>query len=308
MRSRLFFAPRRSPRRGPIRTTVACSTAPQHSVVQRAVAYGGDMGSSPERHLDGPLAAERCGAGPTVAFLHPLPHDRSAWLYQTAHFAAWFHTVAIDFPGLGASPHASEGLTIEELAEACWHELEADGPIVLIGLSIGSRVAQYMAAGRPDRVRALVLTGGWSPPDDVRFQGSIARHIDRYRTEGLAARRAHIERNYGPRFAATELAQHFTQLWCERNDRADAASIIALLRALQTPVPDDLHARISAPTLVVTGTADAGHASHLRLAERIGGAQVRAIEGAGHVCNLERPWEYDAHVIAFLRALALLPR
>lgn len=243
-----------------------------------------------------------------MAFLHPLPHDRAAWLYQTAHFSAWFHTVAIDFPGLGASPPASEGLTVADLAEACWDALSDDGPIVLIGLSIGSRVAQYMAAARPDRVRALVLTGGWSPPDDVRFRESIARHIDRYRAEGLAPRRAHIERNYGPLFAGTARARYFTDLWCQRNDRADGASIIALLRALQTPVPDDLHARISAPTLVVTGTADTGHRSHLGLAERIRGAEVREIEGAGHLCNLERPWEYDAHVIAFLRAHGLLPR
>ena len=240
-----------------------------------------------------------------MVFLHPLPHDRSAWLYQVARFATWFRTIAIDLPGLGDSPPARDAITFPALAAACWDAIGGDDAVILVGCSIGSRIAQYMAADRGEHVRALVLTGGWSPPDDTRFQTSIASHIARYTAEGIAARRAHLEGNYGPAFRGTELARHFTELWVERDGRADAASIIALLRNLLTPVPEQLHARIAAPTLVVSGGADRGRPAHALLAQRIPRADHRVIEGAGHLCNLERPAAYDAAVIEFLRANGL---
>lgn len=241
-----------------------------------------------------------------MVFLHPLPHDRSAWLYQVAHFATWFSTIAIDLPGLGDSPRARDGVTFSDLAAQCWDAVGDADEVILVGCSIGSRVAQFMAAERPARVRALVLTGGWSPPDDERFRTSITARIARYTAEGIAARRAHIEANYGPLFAGSDLAEHFTELWIERNARADAAGIVVLLRALLTPVPDDLHARIGAPTLVISGADDRGRASHALLAQRIAHAELRVIEGAGHICNLERPAAYDAAVVDFLRSLSLL--
>ena len=44
------------------------------------------------------------------------------------------------------------------------------------------------------------------------------------------------------------------------------------------------------------------------LQQRIKGCELVTIEGAGHACNMERPWEFDAHVLDFLKRRGLLPQ
>jgi len=68
--------------------------------------------------------------------------------------------VAVDLFGFGATPAPPEPWGAREYARALLPILEeAETPAVLVGFSFGGRVALSMAATRPDKVRALVLTG-----------------------------------------------------------------------------------------------------------------------------------------------------
>jgi pimeloyl-ACP methyl ester carboxylesterase len=42
------------------------------------------------------------------------------------------------------------------------------------------------------------------------------------------------------------------------------------------------------------------------LQERIPGAELVTLDGAGHACNLEQPWAWDAHAVRFLREHGLI--
>jgi pimeloyl-ACP methyl ester carboxylesterase len=76
------------------------------------------------QHIHGPLYYERMGrTGPVIAFVHPNPMDQSCWIFQLAHLSTWYRCIAIDIPGYGRSPKADAGLTMTDMAEACW---EAD--------------------------------------------------------------------------------------------------------------------------------------------------------------------------------------
>jgi pimeloyl-ACP methyl ester carboxylesterase len=37
------------------------------------------------------------------------------------------------------------------------------------------------------------------------------------------------------------------------------------------------------------------------LQKRVAGCELITIGGAGHACNMERPWEWDALALEFLR-------
>ena len=72
-------------------------------------------------HVNGPLHWEQLGKeGIPIAFVHPNPMDHTCWLYQMAHLATWYRCLGIDLPGYGKSPTAQPGLTMPDVAQACW--------------------------------------------------------------------------------------------------------------------------------------------------------------------------------------------
>ena len=239
-----------------------------------------------------------------MVFVHPNPFDRSCWTYQVAHFSTWFRTIAIDLPGYGRSPKAGADLTMADVAEACWAAATAiaDEPAVLVGLSVGSTVVQFMAALEPGRTRAAILTGG-----GYFATRDLSHRIRQHEEDGLAGRRAYALEMFGPHFRGSGLAGYFADMLVERERWADAQTIANLFRALERPLPDGLLGSIRAPTLIVTGTEDPGHRLQFELQRRIAGAELRAIEGAGHICNIEQPWEYDSLVLDFLQRRGLMP-
>lgn len=88
------------------------------------------------------------------------------WLHTAADWDAVLPPVgagaiALDLPGFGgATPEPDTALGSAGYAERVAPVLDAlDGPAVVVGHSFGGRVALHLAAIRPDRVAALVLTG-----------------------------------------------------------------------------------------------------------------------------------------------------
>lgn len=249
-----------------------------------------------------------------MVVLHPLPHDLTCWLFQTAHFSSWFRTIAIDLPGHGKSPAALSGVTMPEIAEACWHAVDqaAPGePIVLVGLSVGSGVAKHMVNLRPRSVLALVLTGAGfcalpGAPERPGPKGIAPRHVDSYRSSGTMYRRAHLARNFSEAFRETPLCAYIVDLVLARDRTRDTDGIVQVMLAHEAPDPEWLHPGIRVPTLVLTGSEDRSVSEQLELHRRIAGSEFHLIEGAGHCCNIERPWEYDRRVREFLARQGLL--
>lgn len=90
-------------------------------------------------HIEGPLYYERMGRiGPVMAFVHPNPMDQSCWIFQMAHMSTWYRCIAIDIPEYGRSPKAAPGLTMDDMAQACWEAIDDAAPgerAILVGWS-----------------------------------------------------------------------------------------------------------------------------------------------------------------------------
>ena len=248
--------------------------------------------------------------GPPMLFLHPNPLDWSCWLHQMAHFSTWYRTVAVDLPGYGRSPAAGPGLTMTDVADACWTALDrhlgSDAgaePVVLVGCSVGAWTTIHMARARPERVAAAVLSGvGYTPGKEF-----APKRIAGYSEGGLAYRRTHAYEVVSETFGTSKRGRYLIEAILERDETADAATIIEMFRALGEPDPDDFWTGLSAPTLIVTGSLDNAHSRALELRHHIDGVEIVTIEGAGHTCALEQPWHFDKAVIDFLRRRALFP-
>jgi pimeloyl-ACP methyl ester carboxylesterase len=242
---------------------------------------------------------------PPMLFIHPNPMDNSCWLFQMAHFSTWFRCVAVDLPGYGRSPASSPGLTVVDLADACWAVLdrESDAPAVLVGCSVGSYLAQHMYHRRPNQVAAVVLCGaGWRPTKTFP-----ARRIAEYREHGVAHRYGYTLQDFAEPFRSGPLATWFARLFTERNDHADLSSIVRNFEALEAPDPEWLHQHLRVPVLILSGEHDPTHVAAPALAQRLPDAELITIDGAGHACHVEQPWRFDQEMVSFLRRRSLLP-
>lgn len=104
--------------------------------------------------LDGAVLAEKTGPDPRVLALHGWGRTRADWLPALGGVAA----LAVDLPGFGASPPPPTGWGSRDYAELL-APLLADGGWTVAGHSFGGRVAVQLAAGWPDLVSKVVLTG-----------------------------------------------------------------------------------------------------------------------------------------------------
>ena len=148
-------------------------------------------------HVEGPLYYERMGrTGPVMAFVHPNPMDQSCWIFQMAHLSTWYRCIAIDIPGYGRSPKATAGLTMSDMAQACWEAIDdaMPGERRCSGRLLGRRRhrAIHVHHLRPQSTAALVLCGtGFRSEQGARAQahrrpirraGSITAGTSRSRT------------------------------------------------------------------------------------------------------------------------------
>jgi pimeloyl-ACP methyl ester carboxylesterase len=107
-------------------------------------------------YLDGVLFADAFGDEPPVVGLHGWGRSRLDLVPLVEPHGG----VSIDLPGFGASPEPPEPWGAERYADLIAKAIEQMHvrPVVL-GHSMGGRVAVCLAAARPDLVGALVLTG-----------------------------------------------------------------------------------------------------------------------------------------------------
>jgi pimeloyl-ACP methyl ester carboxylesterase len=258
-------------------------------------------------HIEGPLYYERMGrSGPVMAFVHPNPMDQSCWIFQMAHLSTWYRCIGIDIPGYGRSPKATRGLTMSDMAQACWEAIDDATPnerAILVGCSVGSAIAPYMYHLRPQRTAALVLSGAGFSPNKEHVPKRIAGYTER----GIEYRWDFTFEGLSPAFRATPLAHFFATLFTERNAQADLQSIIYQFEAAANPDPTDHHSGIFCPTLILSGSEDHAHPRAFALKGRIPGCEMKILHGAGHACQIEQPWLFDRYMIEFLKKHRLFP-
>ena len=259
------------------------------------------------KNIEGPLYYERMGrTGPVIAFIHPNPMDQSCWIFQMAQLSTWYRCIAIDIPGYGRSPKAGPGLTMDDMAAACWEAIDdaaAGESAILVGCSVGSSIAPCMYHQRPKKTAALVLSGTGYNPGKEFTKG----RIENYTAEGIGYRWAYTFQDFSAGFRTTPMAHFFANLFTERNEHADVETIVNQFKALAAPYPEGHHETIACPTIILTGSEDGSHQRAFALQKLIPKCELKTLPGAGHACQIEQPWLFNRFMIEFLTKHGLFP-
>jgi pimeloyl-ACP methyl ester carboxylesterase len=247
------------------------------------------------------------GDGPPLLLLNGYAASSADWDPTfTAALARSFSLICPDNRGMGASELGdSAALSIDAMAGDCELLLDALGleRATVVGWSMGSYIAQRLAARASQRVAALVLLASSPPgPDAVPSEPGVwERLIDHSGTPREQATRL-LALLFPPDVARAIDAQ-FGDVVAEARARLSSETLDVQERALlqwhaepQPPLGPDMP-----PVLVICGSEDIviPPQNAALLAARWPGARVEQIAGGGHAFMAQEPERVAALIADF---------
>lgn len=239
---------------------------------------------------DAQLSVCEAGSGHPILFLHGNASRWQHWEPQLRALSNRFRCLAFDQRGYGASsPASSTSLSrmADDTAALC--RMIGVGHAYIVGLSMGSAVAQALALRHPGLVDGLVLAG--MPRANVPPPEAPELSVELFRAMLTAA--------FSPRFqqAQPDVVARVIDEILQTN--------LDLLRNFSTADTAQVDPnRITAPALVIAAELDAYYSLALlrELAELLPAAEYLELPGAGHVMNLEEPEAFTAAIVRFIDA------
>jgi 3-oxoadipate enol-lactonase len=247
------------------------------------------------------LHREIVGEGsPTLVFLHYWGGSARTWRPVVRHLAASYRCVGYDSRGWGRSGGTESGFAIADLARDALSGVGGLAPVdvVLVGHSMGGKVAQAVAASRPAELRGLVLgapapaapaveldddarrqlLGAYAGPDSVRF---AIDHVLSHRALGDELMEQIVEDSLAGSPAATP-----------------AWPLAAITEDVSRGVRE-----IDVPTLVVGADHDVVEPLELLREHAVAvipGARLVEIPDCGHLIPLEQPERLTNEIASFI--------
>jgi pimeloyl-ACP methyl ester carboxylesterase len=246
------------------------------------------------------------GSGPVLLMLHGWTLDRRSFAAQ-APLAERFRLVTFDRRGCGES--SAEPRLAAEIGDlrAVIEALDA-GPVHLLGVSQGARLALRFAVAEPARLRSLTVQGvvldGFAAADDdaplpLEHYRRLVQdgHIEQMRREWLQH----------PMMNSEDLAPEQRRQLDAMVDGYSGADLLdpLALAAEATATPEALGA-LELPILIITGERESrGRRAHAtELALRAPGAREAVLAGCGHLSNLGCAEAYNRVLREFLSGQA----
>ena len=246
--------------------------------------------------------ALRGQSGPPVVMVHGYMARRQIWALQAAQLAQSRQLVLVDRRGSGDSDRPAGDYGLEFQLGDLEAVIEAEGleEFDLVGHSMGGFIAMAYTARHPDRVRRLALLAA-APYRIERSDFGVGVFITEdgeppaWTPSAVEAAVARLI----PEPDAAWLRMEMCRTLPEYDDPAQASLTFSAFEGVD--LRPDLP-RVTAPTLVMHGTAD--HVVPLdvgrRLAAAIAGARFEPLEGLGHMLMITGARQVNRLLAGFL--------
>ncbi len=246
---------------------------------------------------------------PWVTFIHGAGGSSAVWFKQIRHFSKYFNVLLLDLRGHGKSKE----LSIGNLKKYNFQKVGNDIIEVMdflkikkthfVGISLGTIIVREITERFPDRSSSMIMGGAVM---QLNLKGQILMYLGNslksivpylllYRL--LAYIVMPSDKNKESRILfvneAKKLYQKEFKKWFGL-----AAQINPLLRYFR--IHDS-----GIPTLYVMGSEDHMFLPSItKLVKDHASSILHVIDDCGHVVNVERPEEFNARVVTFIRSLA----
>lgn len=245
----------------------------------------------------------REGDGPALVFLHYWGGSHRTWRPVLELLAPTQAFVSYDHRGWGESTEVPGPYGIEQLAddtERVIAELGYDAYVV-VGHSMGGKVAQVLASRRPTGLKGVVLVAP-APPAPVgvtpELQEALSHAYDNDET---------IEQSIQLVLTKGELGLEARRRVHEDSSRAGEAARLAWPRQAMLEDFSDRVGAIDVPVLVLAGSddkVDPPQVLRAHLLPLVPTATLTELDGTGHLSPLEVPGQVAFHISAFVSRLS----
>jgi pimeloyl-ACP methyl ester carboxylesterase len=246
-------------------------------------------------------------------FLHGIGGGRTNWLPQLEAVGQIMPAAALDLRGYGDSTLGPRQSTVDDYCADILRVAEKLGAkrLVLVGLSYGSWIATSFAMRHPEMLAGLVLSGGCTGMSEA---GPDEREAFRVSRE-VPLNAGQVPADFAPAvvkvLAGPDASEATRKALFDSMAAIPAATYRDALTCFTNPLERFDFARLTMPVLMMTGEHDrlAPPQEIRAVAGRIWDAAPRpdvrfeVIQGAGHVCNVEKPDLYNRHLLTFLNRL-----
>jgi pimeloyl-ACP methyl ester carboxylesterase len=240
---------------------------------------------------------------PALVFLHYWGGSTRTWCPVIDLLADRARCVAIDHRGWGQSSAPATGYATGDLAHDALAVIRALDlrDYIVVGHSMGGKVAQLLASQRPEGLRGVVLVAPAPAkplpiPEERRAEMARAYSIRETVIAGLdtVLRYAPLSNAVREQVIEDSLAgaEHAKQGWPARTIIEDVSA--------------DLD-QINVPVLVIAGDQDKLEAAEVmesHVIANIPGARLEVITDSGHLLPLEQPRELSERITAFRDAIS----
>ncbi len=254
------------------------------------------------------------GNGRPVVLIHGWPLSGESWSEQVPELTkAGYRVVTYDRRGFGRSDKPRTGYTYDTLAEdldALLTQLDLRD-VTLVGFSMGGgEVARYVSTYGTERLRSVVFAAAVPPylmQTDDNPDGPLTKEAAAEMTAGLTKDEDSFYDGFTTQFFSANGELKVTE--AQRQDalrlakQADKKAALACMEAFgTTDFREDLR-KVTVPTLVIHGDADATvpfEGSGQRTHEAIPGSELVLVPDAPHGLNVSHAEAFNTALLRFL--------
>jgi pimeloyl-ACP methyl ester carboxylesterase len=251
--------------------------------------------------------------GAPIVFVHGFACAHSDWDSQMRHFSPAHQTVAVDLRGHGASPGEAAECSIERYGADVAEVMRALAlrPAVIVGHSMGCRVAVEAALQAPAQTAGVILVDGsqfaavmepvlmdrFATPDSyVALTTALFKDMFTARSDGTAAARVIERASRLPRPIGEKMLTDLLRYDVGRLE-SSLASLRVPVMALQTTYSNEKRERATMRQGQTTPYLD-------MLRARVPSVRIEIIEDTGHFPQLDESAWTNAAIEGFLAMLA----
>jgi 3-oxoadipate enol-lactonase len=244
---------------------------------------------------------------PVIIFVHGFPFNKFMWNKQMEALNDNYRVIAYDVRGHGNSDSGNGDFSIELFAADLLNLMNAlkIDKTILCGLSMGGYIALNIIENYPERFNALVLSDTNCIADSLEAQDKRMKAIGNINAYGAEKYADELIINlFAPDSFRTKVEEiaSIREMILNTSRQSLCNTLLALARRKETctKLP-----QIKVPVLIMVGKEDkiTPPAAIRLMHEKIQNSLLYIIDHAGHLSNMENPYEFNGHLKKFIESV-----